>query len=91
MSKEIQLVTNETVIELINAQKESNKIIKSMFFGLLALAITLIICFSTLYILDNYNIEASTTTTTTTEQNVEGDNTSIINGDQFNDNSNKNR
>lgn len=89
MSKEIQLVTNETVIELINAQKDSNKIIKSMFFGLLALAITLIICFTTLYILDNYNIEA-TTTTTTTEQNVEGDGSNIINGDQFNDNSSKN-
>lgn len=89
MSKEIQLVTNETVIELINAQKESNKIIKSMFFGLLALAITLIICFTTLYILDNYNIEASTTTTTT-EQSVEGDGSNIINGDQFNDNSSKN-
>ncbi len=89
MSKEIQLVTNETVIELINAQKDSNKIIKSMFFGLLALAITLIICFTTLYILDNYNIEASTTTTTT-EQSVEGDGSNIINGDQFNDNSSKN-
>lgn len=89
MNKEIQLVTNKTVIGLINAQKESNKIIKSMFFGLLALAIVLIISFTTLYILDNYNVEA-TTTTTTTEQSVEGDGSNIINGDQFNDNSSKN-
>lgn len=81
-NRDVQLATNETILELIRHQKENNKLIKNMFFGLVAITITMMLCTTVLYVLNNYQIEGSTTTTT--EQSAEG-NASIINGGQFND------
>lgn len=73
-------------------QREQNKTIKKMFFGLL-ITITLMVtgvCGTVLYIWNNSELVYEEVSTTSYEQQSEG-NSNIINGNQFNDNSQNNK
>lgn len=87
----IQLASNETLIQIMQHQREQNKMIRNMFVSLL-ISIVLIVgmCVGgAMYFLNTFEVEASTETT----QTVEGDSAQINNveGDQYKDNSQNNK
>lgn len=88
-NKELQVMC-EAIKVVSEHQRKQNEIIKKMFFGLL-IAITLMVagvCGTVLYIWNNSEITYEETTTV--DQQTDG-NSSIINGNQFNDNSQNNK
>lgn len=87
--KEIQIATNETIMELMKHQKEQCKQIRNMFMTvIISFTIMIGMCVGgIMYFINTFEIETFTETTTTTTQTVEGDSAEINNvqGDQFKD------
>ena len=86
--KEIQLLTNETFLEIMKHQREQvnnfKKVCIACLVTLCIIAITL--CGSIIYFFSTYEVEVLDTTTTTYEQSSDGE-SQIINGNNYNDNS----
>lgn len=84
--KEIQLLSNETFMEIMKHQRQTLEGYKKICLACLAtvvLSIT-IMCGSTIYFFANY--EAELVEGTTYEQSSDGE-SQIINGNNYNDNS----
>ncbi len=88
--KEIQLITNETFLKIMEHQRQTIEGYKKIAFTSLATVIltVLITCVSIFYFFSTYEVEVldTTTTTTTYEQSSDGE-SQIINGNSYNDNS----
>ena len=86
--KEIQLLSNETFMEIMKHQRQTLEGYKKICLACLAtvvLSIT-IMCGSAIYFFANYEAEIIEETTTTYEQQSDGE-SQIINGTSYNDNS----
>ena len=91
MERKIQIATNETFHELVKQQRRTIKMMWKMTLACL-IAMVMVVSMTVggiLYFFSAYAVEVEDTVETTYEQSSDG-NSSIINGNQFNDNSTNN-
>ena len=91
MERKIQIATNETFHELVKQQRRTIKMMWKMTLACL-IAMVMVVSMTVggiLYFFSAYAVEVEDTVKTTYEQSSDG-NSSIINGNQFNDNSTNN-
>lgn len=88
--KDIQLCSNDTILEFIKQQKETmnsyKKIITTLIASICIIIFTL--CGTAIYAINTIDVTAETTTTTTQTVDGEGE---IINGNQYKDNATHNQ
>lgn len=86
--KDIQLATNDTILELVKLVKQSANSWRKTCMTLIVAIVVICAMFagSWLYFISTYEVEIIDTTTTTYEQSSDGE-SRIINGNSYNDNS----